>query len=34
MVHAVSAHIMGSHNARTHWMYHVRILRIGLKMVH
>jgi len=25
---------MGSHNVRTHWMHHVRILRIGLKMVH
>jgi len=25
---------MGSHNVRTHWMHHVRILSIGLKMAH
>jgi len=25
---------MGSHNVRTHWMHHVRILRTGMKMVH
>jgi len=24
----------GSHNVRTHSMHHVRIWRIGLKMVH
>jgi len=34
IVYKLYVNNMGSHNVRTHWMHHVRILSTGLKMAH